>query len=216
MPANRKRDFRPSTANKIPRVLFATPSIELKKQILTVSITRHNPFGKHITSNFHLLTHLADSVLKWGCLWTTSTLIPEWFNGELISLANGMQAVVDQMAFNYLMRYAIRDESMSLLDAITVPREVCKLFEELFDLKTKKMNATNKGIRSGSFYLLGSPHRYNISVIEQVTLLNSVAGSSLDSFLFDEEMIKSKILTDQFLVRHPTLSPKRQSTITHC
>ena len=62
---------------------------------------------QHITSNFTLLTHLADSVLKWGCLWTTSTFIPEWFNGELISLANGTQAVVDQMAFNYLMRYAI-------------------------------------------------------------------------------------------------------------
>ena len=107
-----------------------------------------------------------------------NTFIPEWFNGELISLTNGAQAVVDQMAFNYLMRYAIRDESLSLLDAITVPREVCKLFEELLNIKTKKINATNKGIRSGSFYLLGSPHRYNLSVTEQVTLLNSVAGSS--------------------------------------
>ena len=47
-----------------------------------------------------------------------------------------------------------------------------------WNLKTKKINATNKGIRSGSFYLLGSPHRYNLSVTEQVTLLNSVAGSS--------------------------------------
>jgi hypothetical protein len=32
-PANRKRDFRPTSANRILRALFATPSIELKNQL---------------------------------------------------------------------------------------------------------------------------------------------------------------------------------------
>ena len=110
---------------------------------------------ERITSNFHLLTHLAESVLKWGCLWTTSTFIPEWFNGELISLANGTQAVVDQMAFNYLMRCAIRDEALSLLDAISIPREISVLFEELLNIKTKTTASNNKGIGSGTFFCWG-------------------------------------------------------------
>ena len=46
LPANRKRDFRPNSANGILGPLFATPSIELKKRICIVSISRHNPFGK--------------------------------------------------------------------------------------------------------------------------------------------------------------------------
>ena len=75
-----------------------------------------------------------------------------------------------------------------------------------WNLKTKKINATNKGIRSGSFYLLGSPHRYNLSVTEQVTLLNSVAGSSLDSFLFDEEMIKSCVSFQRIKNSHGSIS----------
>ena len=48
LPANRKRDLCPNSANKIPRALFATPFIELKKRILIVSISRHNHFGKQL------------------------------------------------------------------------------------------------------------------------------------------------------------------------
>jgi len=146
---------------------------------------------EHITSNFHLLTHLAESVLKWGCLWTTSTFIPEWFNGELISLANGTQAVVDQMAFNYLMRYAIRDEALSLLDVVSVPRGISVLFEELLNIKTKTTTSNNRGIGSGSFFLLGSPHKHDLSVAELVSLMNFVSESSSNSFQFDEETVNS-------------------------
>jgi hypothetical protein len=32
-PANQKRDFRPTSANRILRALYATPSIELKNQL---------------------------------------------------------------------------------------------------------------------------------------------------------------------------------------
>ena len=46
LPANRKRGFVPKSANGILRPFFATPSIELKKRICIVSISRHNPFGK--------------------------------------------------------------------------------------------------------------------------------------------------------------------------
>ena len=32
---------------------------------------------KSITINVHFLVHLCQSVLDWGCLWSTSTFIPE-------------------------------------------------------------------------------------------------------------------------------------------
>lgn len=50
---------------------------------------------EHIGINIHFLTHLSQSVLDWGCLWATSTFIPEWFNGELGTYFNGTQSVID-------------------------------------------------------------------------------------------------------------------------
>ena len=46
LPANRERDFCQNLANGILNAFLATPSIELKKRICIVSISRHNPFGK--------------------------------------------------------------------------------------------------------------------------------------------------------------------------
>ena len=48
---------------------------------------------KDIGINIHFLTHLAEHVLNWGCLWAHSTFIPEDFNGILLSLKNGTQEV---------------------------------------------------------------------------------------------------------------------------
>jgi hypothetical protein len=50
---------------------------------------------EHIRFNLHLLTQLSQSVLDWGCLWATSTFIPEWFNGQLRSLAKETQGVIN-------------------------------------------------------------------------------------------------------------------------
>ena len=46
---------------------------------------------QHMRFNLHLFKHLVQSVIDWGCLWASSTFIPEWFNGVLISSANGTQ-----------------------------------------------------------------------------------------------------------------------------
>jgi hypothetical protein len=75
-------------------------------------------------------------------------------------------------------------------------------------------------IYSGRFNLLGSPNRYNLSITEQVALLNSEESSQDSRLLLDEVTIyfltEFKILRDQFLVRHPTVGPKREPTNTHC
>ena len=78
-PANRKRDFLSESANRIPKTFVATPSIELKKRIHIVSISRHNPFGKlfskkcqhgiwqwHLTFALHskILSILSD-LMRW-------------------------------------------------------------------------------------------------------------------------------------------------------
>jgi hypothetical protein len=58
---------------------------------------------KSITINVHFLVHLCQSVFDWGCLWATSTFIPEWFNGEMMSMCNGTQHTGKQMAINFLI-----------------------------------------------------------------------------------------------------------------
>lgn len=65
---------------------------------------------EYVGINVHFLSHQAQSVLDWGCLWATSIFISEWFKGELLSFCNGTQAVADQMAKNYLTKLVVRDE----------------------------------------------------------------------------------------------------------
>ena len=92
--------------------------------------------------NIHFLTHLAQSVLDWGCLWSTSTFIPEWFNGELLKLSNGSQAVIEQMANNYLLKLAVRGEAMPLVSNDSLPPPVATLLSELLHLpesETKRL-----------------------------------------------------------------------------
>lgn len=64
--------------------------------------------------NVHFLTHLFQCVLDWECLWSYSTFIPEWLNGELLTLKHGSQAVAAQMANNYLLKMAVREKVVSL------------------------------------------------------------------------------------------------------
>ena len=61
--------------------------------------------------NLHFMKHLPQAVLDWGCLWSTSTFIPEWFNGELASLCHGSQGVIDQMATNHVIRLDVKLKS---------------------------------------------------------------------------------------------------------
>ncbi|KAI9551085.1 hypothetical protein GHT06_001917 [Daphnia sinensis] len=92
--------------------------------------------GEHVGINIHFLVHLPQSVLDWGCLWTTSTFIPEWFNGHLLTLCNGTQSQAEQMAHTYLLKHAVRDEFVTLLkstDAI-IPPTVSSLLIELLHL----------------------------------------------------------------------------------
>jgi hypothetical protein len=102
--------------------------------------------AKHVGINVHFLTHLSQSVLDWGCLWTTSTFIPEWFNGVLMSLSNGTQAIAVQMATNYLLKLAVRDEAVAVLKKHILPPHVTKQLCELLHLPKETQREFSKGI----------------------------------------------------------------------
>ena len=99
-----------------------------------------------IRFNLHLLTHLSQSVLDWGCFWATSTFIPEWFNGQLRLLAKGTQGVIFQMASKFLIRNAVRKDALNLMTKYILPKKLSLLLEELFHIPNhldKRKNCLN-------------------------------------------------------------------------
>lgn len=109
--------------------------------------------------NIHFLTHLPQSVLDWGCLWSTSTFIPEWFNGELTKLCHGSQSVADQMAANYLLRLEVRHEVEELINEKSLPTHVVSQLKEYLDLPKNEEDDDSKGalVDDGKVKLLGQP-----------------------------------------------------------
>lgn len=126
---------------------------------------------EHIGINVHFLTHLPRSVIDWGCLWSTSTFIPEWFNGQLNSLCNGSQAIAQQMAQNYLLKLAIRDEAITLMEGTILPPDVSQTLEELLHLP-KKEYCKGRFVNNNMIELLGSSECRYITTEEEVALRN--------------------------------------------
>jgi hypothetical protein len=51
-------------------------------------------YGKNnVSFNVHLCLHLTQSVRSWGPLWAHSAFIYEFFNGDLLQMIKGTQAV---------------------------------------------------------------------------------------------------------------------------
>lgn len=95
----------------------------------------------HTTYNLHLTTHLCQSVQDWGCLWASSTFVPEWFNGQLQSMVHGTQAPVEQMASTFLIRSAVRDEVIDLMKTVQLPKNIINLFNNLLHLPPSLLHA---------------------------------------------------------------------------
>ena len=136
---------------------------------------------QHVTYNIHMLIHLSRAVLNWGCLWTHSTFIPEWFNGELTSLCNGTQSVVEQMAESFLMKNQLRNEAIQLLNENDVPSEVSELLQSLLNLpmgSNKRFNLS-KGFQIGSIKLNGKCSLKSLNHKEK-----SALDTAMDRFCF--------------------------------
>lgn len=81
---------------------------------------------------------MSNSVLDWGCLWTHSTFIPEWFNGELVSLCNGTYKVIKQIVKSYFLKNVVRNNAMEVISGKKFSSEVEKLLNELLWLPLGK------------------------------------------------------------------------------
>lgn len=169
-------------------------------------------YGKeHISINMHLLTHLTEAVLDWGCLWATSTFIPEWFNGELIKLSNGTQCVAEQMSKNYLMKIAAREEAMHLIENHRLPSRVGKLLRDLFNLDSEvDYHESKRFTDNNSIELLGEPEaesltQEEISTIEAFFRLSNGRMITLQSYPRFRLLRTGSIFTTS----RYALSPKR-------
>ena len=112
-------------------------SLVKDSQILVLRFIRETEvlYGlHHVRFNIHLLSHLVQSVIDWGCIWAQSTFIPEWFNGVLITSANGTQEVASQMAHSHLIRNVVRTKAIDLIQTYILPKTVCSLFKELLNI----------------------------------------------------------------------------------
>lgn len=115
---------------------------------------------QYVTYNIHMLIHLCNAVLEWGCLWAHSTFIPEWFNGELGSMVNGTQSVIEQMAGSFLMKNELRNEAIHLLNENQIPKEAYDLLHSLLNLPSgsHKNFKLMKGFKLNEFMKLnGQP-----------------------------------------------------------
>lgn len=176
---------------------------------------------KRIRYNFHLVTHLVQGALNWGLPWSNSTFIPEWFNGELVSMKNGTQFVAEQMVHSFLLRKAVRADAVSLITTYNLPATVSSLLRKLLHISRKEAlfsHLKEEFHMSNGIQLLGSSKKKNTNIFYEVAILNCFSSRENDSFKnFDPDDIKTHYSYGRLMVPKKgifttssyTRSPKR-------
>ena len=171
---------------------------------------------EHVTANIHFLTHLSKCVMDWGCLWSYSTFIPEWFNGELLNLKHGSQALTEQMAENYLMKMAVRDKVVHLeKNGQFFPPDVSKLLRELLHLPIFPLQ-DGLAVEINKFLLLPPVAEKKLNINEEIALLNhlKITPESIEDYKFQSHSrIKIQSTDTIFTTISYKRSPKR---INYC
>ena len=171
---------------------------------------------EQIGINVQFLTHLTQCVLDWGCLWSYSTFIPEWFNGELLGMKHGSQAIPEQMANNYLLKMAVRDKVIGLKkDGQVFPPDVREFLHEALHLP-KSSNELNSSIGDANIKFLGAPTTKELNLDEEIALMNylklepeEIDGLAIQAF----SRIQMQSINSIFTTNKYSLSPKRSN---HC
>lgn len=73
----------------------------------------------HISFNLHLLTHLADSVINWGPLWSHSAFLFEDFYQEILKYIRSSQGVSTQVVDSFRERYVMNNLMYLYPDQLT-------------------------------------------------------------------------------------------------
>lgn len=176
---------------------------------------------QYVTYNIHMLIHLCSAVLSWGSLWAHSTFIPEWFNGELGSLCNGTQSVVEQMAGSFLMKNHLRNEVIELLDQNQIPEEVSELFHDLLHLPmgSNKKYKLYKGLQVDTVKLNGKPTVRSLTEEEKEAIDERFFEFSLSDLTVTRDNWQSfpRLIVAELGSVFTTMSYKRSvKRINHC
>ena len=150
-------------------------------------------YGKEwIGINVHFLTHLAQCVLDWGCLWAWSTFIPEWFNGQLNNSSNGTQHMALQMAQNYLLSQRVRDKARALIKENKLPQNVVSLLSELLHLpQSRDLILKAILVNENQVELLGRPDIRPLTMDEEIAVKNAF-GKDVDRRAYDCDIVNCK------------------------
>lgn len=174
---------------------------------------------EHVTYNMHLLTHLAQCVLDWGCLWSSSNFIPEGFIGELQKMAKGTQSVVDQMAKQFLIRNALRQEVITLLKdpTIKVPDSAVDLLKKLLLLPASLFDYQSSVghcfISESKVGLMGIPERKQMTQEQQMALINLILRSKELASRFPD-IAENCTLPSTYAMFYPRMKCKSGSVFT--
>jgi hypothetical protein len=153
--------------------------------------------SEYVTFSFHLLDHFKKCCLDWGCMWSNSTFIPEWFNGQLQRSVKGTQAVTEQMASHFLMLNSVRNEAISTIKANPVSK-VSNLLRKMLQLPKSYEYALKKSLTvQTNLNLLGKPKSRCLNTDEQEaieTLLMKIKAPPDDGFQVVNALEESALL----------------------
>ncbi len=153
--------------NKITHNQITIAKLQLNKFVFDLE----KLYGiEQVSYNVHLLTHLPDSVLKHGPLWSISAFIFEDMNRQLLLVFHGTQSVSGQMVRNFLSSKKVPACAKSCIPA--ADEHIQRLFANL----TKDMlPGINNAERFGDCsFGLGVPHSVFLSLSERMALQNEV------------------------------------------
>ncbi len=137
--------------------------------------------------------------MNWGCLWAHSTFIPEWFNGELLSLFNGTQHVAKQIAENHMVKVAVREEAVDLISTKYFPPKVISLFQELLRLPISDMPYFDGLLVNDSKVKLLNKGKTRLVTLEEEIALRTLFSSKIDYLEFESVKLDSARFFDRFI-----------------
>jgi len=168
--------------------------------------------------NFHLITHLVRATLHWGCIWSWSTFIPEWFNGVLVSSTNGTQYVPEQMVKNLLIKKAVRSDAITLILKYNLPQNVLVLLKDFLNISHHDLlSSLDIDSSVSNLKLLGAPKKklaskeFQSAIQKYFSSVRELAPLHIRSYYSYKRLLFGK--KSMFTTTSYTRSPKR---INYC
>jgi hypothetical protein len=125
--------------------------------------------AEYVSYNCHLVPHLIFSALDWVLPWAHSAFIHEGFNGELTSLFQGTQGVIEQMTHHYMMRNRLRNDAIDVMSKNNLPKNVLEMLYDVLCLPVgeRKKFRSQKGVQKERVKLIGRPTERKFNTLEQ-------------------------------------------------